>query len=87
MLCNAKLCYAVDDNGRALLLAYVARDGRRPTSMGLSGGENQEVLERQAKTAVPAASACTVHVCKSTRVEQRAACRPGEPARQKLEGQ
>ena len=39
--------------------------------MGLSGGENQEVLEREANTANPALSACAVHVCKSTTGEQR----------------
>ena len=55
--------------------------------MGLSGGENQEVLEREANTANPALSACAVHVCKSTTGEQRPVAGKAGRHGQKLEGQ
>ena len=58
---NSMLCFAMlsSTTVELCLLAYVARDGR-PTSMGLSGGENQEVLEREARTAN---SACSAALC------------------------
>ena len=70
------LCFAMLSSTTAVelsLLAYVARDGRRPTSMGLSRGENQEVLEREARTAN---SACSAALCMCVSVLEWSSRRP-----------
>ena len=86
MLCYAMLCYAVDDddNGRAARLSCEGRttadkygvEWRRKPGSAREGGQNGQ-FSRFCRT---------VHVCKSTIVEQRAAAGKADRHGRNLKG-
>ena len=71
-LCYAMLCYAVVDNGRALL-ACLCCEGRTADKYGVEQRRKPGSAREGGQNGQFCLLCRTVHVCKCTRVEQQAA--------------